>query len=186
MSGALGAAAVASVRNLRISDEKSRKGSSKSKSSRSAAIKKGDISRPVNSSPSPSPPSPTPETLSGPTAPAVPSFRDPYSDSIFSAGDLVAVVWAYQPQTKDEFALERGDMIEIVSIWNDGWATGRLSKDCVDAWEQKHGILIETDLGEMASDTSLERTSTTVVKAFPLVCVCAPRYWRKAVRGEQI
>ncbi|TVY41176.1 hypothetical protein LOCC1_G005978 [Lachnellula occidentalis] len=99
------------------------------------------------------------------SVPAVPFFRDPYSDS-------------------DEFALERGDMIEIVNIWSDGWATGRVSPDRVDAWESKHGILIETDLIEMGNGegAELKQKVTNMVKAFPLVCVCAPRYWRKAIR----
>lgn len=116
------------------------------------------------------------------SVPAVPSFRDPHSDSVFHAGDLVAVVWSYQPLTQDEFALERGDMIEIVNIWNDGWATGRLSPDRVDAWEKKHGTLIETDLIETGNGAGLKKDATNMVKAFPLVCVCAPRYWRKAIR----
>ncbi|TVY93726.1 hypothetical protein LAWI1_G001871 [Lachnellula willkommii] len=101
------------------------------------------------------------------SVPAVPSFRDPHSDS---------------PLTQDEFALERGDMIEIVNIWNDGWATGRVSPDRVDAWEKKHGTLIEADLIETGNGAGLKKEAMSMVKAFPLVCVCAPRYWRKAIR----
>lgn len=87
-------------------------------------------------------------------------------------------------------------MIEIVNIWNDGWATGRFSADRIDTWEAKHGILIDTfevDLIDMGSDGTakpvkrpgLTRRETTTVKAFPLVCVCAPRYWRKAVNEKR-
>ena len=116
------------------------------------------------------------------SVPAMPFFREPYSHSVFHAGDVVAVVWSYQPLTQDEFALERGDMIEIVNIWNDGWATGRFSPDRIDAWESKHGILIETDLIDLGDSAELTKEPTNMVKAFPLVCVCAPRYWRKAIR----
>jgi len=212
MSGALsvGAAAIASAAKLRRSDEESRRtikstpvldpnppsSDHKRKLSEDAATEKGDAKGNGNraSSPEASPASSSPpeeekqepnialDKLSPPAAPTVPSFRDAYSDSIFTAGDLVAAVWSYQPQTKDEFALERGDMIEIVSISNDGWATGRFSSDRIDAWEQKHGILIDMDLIDLDSTSELRRAPTTMVKAFPLVCVCDPRYWRKAVR----
>jgi len=56
---------------------------------------------------------------------------------MLEVGSLVAAIWSYQPQTLDEYALERGDMLEMVGIWNDGWATGRLSRDRVDVWEEK-------------------------------------------------
>src|SRR5256885_8205201 len=29
-----------------------------------------------------------------------------------------------QPRAADEFELERGDMLKVVGIWDDGWATG--------------------------------------------------------------
>jgi len=35
-------------------------------------------------------------------------------------GDKVAVLWAYAPRAPDEFELDRGDMIKIVGIWDDG------------------------------------------------------------------
>ncbi|KAN0091904.1 hypothetical protein V8E51_017751 [Hyaloscypha variabilis] len=208
MSGALGvgAAAVASAAKLRQSDEESRRSVKRAptphprlpssdterKLSSDAVAAKDNSNEAVSPGPSPTSSSPLEEEkqepsidldkLSPPPAPAVPSFRDTYSDSIFTAGDVVAVVWSYQPQTQDEFALERGDMIEIISIWNDGWATGRFSSDRIDAWEQKHGILIDMDLIELDPGSELRKVPTSVVKAFPLVCVCSPRYWRKAVR----
>ncbi len=213
MSGALGvgAAAVASAAKLRQSDEESRRSvkraptphprlpssdaEQKLSSDSAAAAAKENSNEASTSQPSANSSSPLEEEkqepsidldkLSPPPPPAVPSFRDTYSDSIFTAGDVVATVWSYQPQTQDEFALERGDMIEIVSIWNDGWATGRFSSDRIDAWEQKHGILIDMDLIELDSGSELRRVPTSVVKAFPLVCVCSPRYWRKAVRESK-
>lgn len=52
------------------------------------------------------------------------SFKDYYSQDEISTGDYVSVLWAYQPRAVDEFELERGDMLKIVGIWDDGWATG--------------------------------------------------------------
>ena len=52
------------------------------------------------------------------------SFKDYYSQEEINTGDYVSVLWAYQPRAGDEFELERGDMLKIVGIWDDGWATG--------------------------------------------------------------
>ena len=52
------------------------------------------------------------------------SFKDYYSSDDIHPGDRVSTLWAYQPRASDEFELERGDMLKVVGIWDDGWATG--------------------------------------------------------------
>jgi hypothetical protein len=51
-------------------------------------------------------------------------FKDYYSQDEIRAGDLVSTLWAYEPRAADEFHLERGDMIKVLGIWDDGWAIG--------------------------------------------------------------
>lgn len=201
LSGSVGASAVAAAAKIRQSDERSRASkrapatvpvehltppASPLEMSKDAKGKgKEEIFVPELRVSVPSPESPTEELeFEDPKAtPTVPGFKDAYSDSMITVGSLVATLWSYQPQTQDEFNLERGDMLEVVGVWGDGWATGRFSADRIDAWEEKHGILIDTDMADLQTgeSTSLHRTQTSMVKAFPLICVCAPRHWRKAV-----
>ncbi|KAK8193263.1 uncharacterized protein BKA78DRAFT_294647 [Phyllosticta capitalensis] len=109
-------------------------------------------------------------------------FKDYYSQDEIRPGDLVAVLWAYQPRANDEFELERGEMIKIVGIWDDGWATGLKVADSAEEWDSRRKW--QRDSG-MSSGTQ-QRPLNTVgdVKAFPLVCVCLPQYWRRTIDGE--
>lgn len=50
----------------------------------------------------------------------LPYFKDYYSNDDIHTGDRVSTLWAYAPRAPDEFELERGDMIKIVGIWDDG------------------------------------------------------------------
>lgn len=47
-------------------------------------------------------------------------FQDYYSQDDIHPNDKVAVLWAYQPRAVDEFDLDRGDMLKVVGIWDDG------------------------------------------------------------------
>lgn len=110
-------------------------------------------------------------------------FKDYYSQDEIHPGDKVATLWAYQPRAGDEFALERGDMLKVVGIWDDGWATGILIDEKADDWEAKKNA--QRDSG--VSNTSGRRTSPEAsgeIKAFPLVCVCLPDHWRKTIEGD--
>lgn len=55
-------------------------------------------------------------------------FKDYYSHNYISAGYFVSTLWAYQPRTIDEFALERGDVLCVVRICDDGWATSFMTQ----------------------------------------------------------
>ena len=110
-------------------------------------------------------------------------FKDYYSQEEIHPGDKVATLWAYQPRAGDEFALERGDMLKVVGIWDDGWATGILIDDKAEDWDAK--IKAQRDSG--VSNTSGRRASPEAsgeIKAFPLVCVCLPDHWRKTIEGD--
>lgn len=50
----------------------------------------------------------------------LPYFKDYYSSGDIHPGDRVSTLWAYTPRAPDEFELERGDMLKIVGIWDDG------------------------------------------------------------------
>lgn len=114
----------------------------------------------------------------------LPFFKDYYSQDEIHPGDKVATLWAYQPRAGDEFALERGDMLKVVGIWDDGWATGVMIDERADEWDEKHNA--QRDSG--VSNTSGRRDDSPAVsgeiKAFPLVCVCLPDHWRKTIEGD--
>lgn len=55
-----------------------------------------------------------------PQSEQLPYFKDYYSSDDIHPGDRVSTLWAYAPRAPDEFELERGDMIKIVGIWDDG------------------------------------------------------------------
>jgi hypothetical protein len=114
----------------------------------------------------------------------LPFFKDYYSSEEIHPGDKVATLWAYQPRAGDEFALERGDMLKVVGIWDDGWATGVLIDERAEEWDAKRSA--QRDSG--VSNTSGRRDESPAVsgeiKAFPLVCVCMPDHWRKTIEGD--
>lgn len=111
-------------------------------------------------------------------------FRDYYSQDEIHPGDKVAALWAYQPRAGDEFPLERGDMLKVVGIWDDGWATGVLIDERAEDWEAAHNA--QRDSGVSNGSGGRRDTSPAAsgeIKAFPLVCVCLPQHWRKTIEG---
>ena len=70
-----------------------------------------------------------PEARSGTHSELLLSFKDYYSMDKILPNDTVVSLWAYQPRANDEFELERGDMIKVVGLWDDGWATGGATSD---------------------------------------------------------
>lgn len=104
-------------------------------------------------------------------------FKDYYSSDEIHASDIVAALWAYEPRAADEFHLERGDMVKVVGIWDDGWATGVRARGKAEDWKPN-----TRDSGMAESQQHGEGEGQ--VKAFPLVCVCLPQHWRKTIEGE--
>ena len=99
----------------------------------------------------------------------LPHFKDYYSDGDIHPGDKVATLWAYQPRAGDEFELQRGDMVKIVGIWDDGWATGVRINDRAEDYDGKHKILRDSGVsnGSLGRDTPSPLPEGEV-KAFPV------------------
>lgn len=92
------------------------------------------------------------------------SFKDYYSADEIHPGNLVSTLWAYSPRAPDEFELERGDMIKIVGIWDDGWATGVKVTRRADEWEPQRDP--HRDSGVSSNNAPLPNGGE--VKAFPV------------------
>ncbi|PNS18352.1 hypothetical protein CAC42_6169 [Sphaceloma murrayae] len=147
-------------------------------------------------------------------------FKDYYSAEEVRPGDVVATLWAYQPRAQDEFELERGDMLKVVGIWDDGWATGIRVETRAEEWAEgaTRAGLRDSGMSEGGAATATATATAAAaaaaagsgdrdavgssgeedssghdaggeasggqVKAFPLVCVCLPQYWRRTIEGE--
>ncbi|RMY90099.1 hypothetical protein D0864_06325 [Hortaea werneckii] len=110
-------------------------------------------------------------------------FKDYYSSDEIRPGDLVSTLWAYEPRASDEFQLERGDMIKVLGIWDDGWATGVRVRGRAEDWRPD-----SRRQRDSAQSQASKRPGTSKdegeVKAFPLVCICLPQHWRKTIEGD--
>lgn len=112
-------------------------------------------------------------------------FKDYYSQDEMRAGDLVSTLWAYEPRAADEFHLERGDMIKVLGIWDDGWATGVRVGQKAENWRPEDKMQRDSGMSNGSSrPTDSSPGDEGEVKAFPLVCVCLPQHWRKTIEGD--
>ncbi|KAH7085999.1 hypothetical protein BKA63DRAFT_529511 [Paraphoma chrysanthemicola] len=109
-------------------------------------------------------------------------FKDYYSQDDIHPNDTVATLWAYQPRAGDEFELERGDMLKVVGIWDDGWATGVRLTETAEQWEARKAE--QRDSGVSNGSRRSRGEADSDIKAFPLVCVCLPQHWRKTIEGD--
>lgn len=109
----------------------------------------------------------SPEGMSSGQSEQLPSFKDYYSQDEIHPGDKVATLWAYQPRAGDEFELERGDMLKVVGIWDDGWATGVRLADRADEWDAQQDTHRDSGVsnGEKRPDSPLP---VGEIKAFPV------------------
>ncbi|KAG8425425.1 hypothetical protein J3458_002126 [Metarhizium acridum] len=114
----------------------------------------------------------------------LPFFKDYYSQDDIHPSDKVAVLWAYQPRAADEFSLERGDMIKVVGIWDDGWATGIMLDERADEWEARRQAQRDSGVSNTSGIRDESPEAQGEMKAFPLVCVCLPEHWRKTIEGD--
>lgn len=108
-------------------------------------------------------------------------FKDYYSQDEIHPRDLVSALWAYQPRAGDEFQLERGDMLKVLGIWDDGWATGVRVHMQAEDWRAEDKLQRDSGMSSSRANTPEEHGE---VKAFPLVCVCLPQHWRKTIEGD--
>ena len=106
-------------------------------------------------------------------------FKDYYSSDEIHASDIVSTLWAYEPRAADEFQLDRGDMIKVLGIWDDGWATGVRVRQNAEDWKAQR------DSGVSSGSSKADSPEPDgEVKAFPLVCVCLPQHWRTTIEGD--
>lgn len=127
----------------------------------------------------------SPQAMTSQQSEQLPFFKDYYSQDDIHPGDRVSVLWAYQPRAADEFTLDRGDMLKVVGIWDDGWATGVLLDERAEDWEARKQA--QRDSGVSNTSGRGRDVSPAVsgeIKAFPLVCICLPEHWRKTIEGD--
>jgi len=111
-------------------------------------------------------------------------FKDYYSQDEIHTGDKVSTLWAYQPRAGDEFALERGDMLKVVGIWDDGWATGVMLEEKAEEWEARKLAQRDSGVSNTSGRREVSPDANGEIKAFPLVCVCLPEHWRRTIEGD--
>jgi hypothetical protein len=114
------------------------------------------------------------------------SFKDYYSQDDIRTNDKVACLWAYQPRAADEFELERGDMLRVIGIWDDGWATGVRLDERAEDYESKRKVQRDSGLSDGGNQEARTDSPPPAgdIKAFPLVCVCLPEHWKKTIEGD--
>jgi hypothetical protein len=98
----------------------------------------------------------------------LPYFRDYYSQDDIHPNDKVAVLWAYQPRAGDEFELERGDMLKVVGIWDDGWATGVRLNERAEDYEGVYRPQRDSGVSDGSGRRGSSPPPTGEIKAFPV------------------
>ena len=126
----------------------------------------------------------SPEGVASGQSEQLPFFKDYYSSDEIHPNDKVSVLWAYQPRAGDEFELERGDMLKVVGIWDDGWATGVRINDKAEDYDGKHKVQRDSGVSNGSNGRPPSLAPDGEIKAFPLVCVCLPEAWKKTVEGD--
>jgi hypothetical protein len=114
----------------------------------------------------------------------LPFFKDYYSQDEIHPNDKVSVLWAYQPRAGDEFELERGDMLKVVGIWDDGWATGVRISERAEDYDGKNRAQRDSGVSNGSGRRGSSPQPSGEIKAFPLVCVCLPEHWNKTIEGD--
>lgn len=110
----------------------------------------------------------SPEGVASGQSEQLPYFRDYYSQGDIHPNDKVSVLWAYQPRAPDEFELERGDMLKIVGIWDDGWATGVRINERAEDYDGKHKAQRDSGVSNGSGRRGSSPTPSGEIKAFPV------------------
>ena len=109
----------------------------------------------------------SPEGVASGQSEQLPFFKDYYSEDDIHPNDKVATLWAYSPRAGDEFELERGDMLKVVGIWDDGWATGVRLKERAEDYDGKHRVQRDSGVSN-GSGREDSPPPTGELKAFPV------------------
>lgn len=110
----------------------------------------------------------SPEGVASGQSEQLEAFKDYYSQDEIHPGDAVATLWAYEPRAGDEFELERGDMLKVVGIWDDGWATGVRLGSKAEAYEAKLKLQRDSGVSHMTGRRGSSPSPSGEVKAFPV------------------
>ncbi|KAI9852337.1 MAG: hypothetical protein M1838_001042 [Thelocarpon superellum] len=127
----------------------------------------------------------SPHGMSSGQSEQLPFFKDYYSQDEIHPNSKVATLWAYQPRAGDEFELERGDMLKVIGIWDDGWATGVRLTEKAEDYDAKRTGGRDSGLSNGSGQTVSSPPPPGEIKAFPLVCVCLPEHWKRTVDGDE-
>ena len=110
----------------------------------------------------------SPEGVASGQSEQLPFFKDYYSQDEIHPNDKVATLWAYQPRAGDEFGLERGDMLKVVGIWDDGWATGVRINERAEDYDGKRKLQRDSGVSNGSALRAVSRPPTGEIKAFPV------------------
>lgn len=110
----------------------------------------------------------SPEGVASGLSEQLPFFKDYYSEDEIHPNDKVATLWAYQPRAGDEFELERGDMLKVVGIWDDGWATGVRIDERAEDYDGKHKAQRDSGVSNGSRGDLESPPPTGELKAFPV------------------
>ena len=110
----------------------------------------------------------SPEGVASGQSEQLPFFKDYYSEDEIHPNDKVAALWAYQPRAGDEFELERGDMLKVVGIWDDGWATGVRIKERAEDYDGKTRGQRDSGVSDGSGRGGESPPPTGELKAFPV------------------
>jgi hypothetical protein len=110
----------------------------------------------------------SPEGVASGQSEQLPYFRDYYSQEDIYPNDRVAALWAYQPRAGDEFELERGDMLKVVGIWDDGWATGVRVNGRAEDFDDSHNIQRDSGVSNGSEKRPSSPPPRGEIKAFPV------------------
>ena len=145
----------------------------------------------------------SPQSAEASEAASVSVVADHYSTNAILQHSEVVALWSYTPRLGDEMSLERGDVVCIENLYDDGWALGRklrtkiwdmLSEESRSRSERDSGIgTLHRESTSSGRRGSLEHPSTAgttsdkgkekeipetgSIKAFPMVCVCHRDAW---------
>lgn len=110
----------------------------------------------------------SPEGVASGQSEQLPFFKDYYSQDEIHPNDKVATLWAYQPRAGDEFELVRGDMLKVVGIWDDGWATGVRINERAETYDAKHQIQRDSGVSNGSGRKGESPPPSGEIKAFPV------------------
>ncbi|KTW32707.1 uncharacterized protein T551_00192 [Pneumocystis jirovecii RU7] len=122
--------------------------------------------------------------------PIIMSIKDYYSDHQITRNTEVVALYMYEPKMPDEMTLERGDIIYVVSVWDDGWCSGiKIGK--MDNFNSKRNSIsensikyLEDTINNISETKTKAQTDELIIRVFPLVCVCHKDSWKDIIKSD--